>query len=169
MKSEKWTLVYLELAHGHRQANSNFSWVLLHHDSLRSANLSPNHLLPPTTHIDMADEVYDGAIGIDLGTTYSCVANYEGAGVEIMYVWALKFGEKSGQKMRTCFLTVAIQRQRAGKLHYPFVRLLHRRGASHRRGREEPGRHEPREHRLRCQVSAHPMREGASSWSRAQH
>lgn len=44
-------------------------------------------------------------------------------------------------------------RQRAGKLHDPVLRFLHLRGAPHWRSREEPGRHEPGQHRFRRQVS----------------
>lgn len=68
--------------------------------------LSHNHSLYP--YHTMADEVYEGAIGIDLGTTYSCVANYEGTNVEIS-TFSHEFGTRSRPR-----LTHPFSCQRAG-------------------------------------------------------
>ena len=62
-------------------------------------------------------------------------------------------GYKPISEAVNCML-ILDSRERAGKLHHPFLRFVHQRRASHRRGGQEPGCHEPCQHRLRYQVSA---------------
>ena len=117
----------------------------------------------------MADEVYDGAIGIDLGERLPqrprCRASTDRPQARPTHALPI-MKEQTSKSVCDIHLTLLYllslfststnlqcSRQRARKLYHPFIRLLHGGGAPHRRGCEEPGRHEPCQHSLRCQVS----------------
>jgi hypothetical protein len=76
------------------------------------------------------------------------VANYEGTNVEI--------SKSSVSDQLNMVNLTSYSCERAGKFHNTLLRLLHRRGAPHRRGCKEPSSDEPSQYCLRRQVSQKP-------------
>ena len=110
----------------------------------------------------MADDLFDGAIGIDLGTTYSCVVlvSYHPPISENLTLDALVYGKTTVLRLSqttvsffTQFFVQADTSTCRGKPNYPFLRCLCVGRASDWWCRKEPGCHEPPQHRVWCQAS----------------